>query len=107
MEEGVGGGGGGVPGRRGVAGGGGGWWGGAAGGAEVVLELVAVGGAELDAGGVAAQHWIAMVWMVGVLEMEWATVGRNSQVRHPHQRASNVQHLENQDSIELTNSSNV
>ena len=50
-------------GRRGVAGGGGGWWGDGGGGAEVVLELVAVGGAEVDAGGVATQHWIGRLGM--------------------------------------------
>ena len=47
-------------GRRGVAGrvvGGGGCWGAPRGGTEVLFELVAVGGAELDAGWVAAQHW--------------------------------------------------
>jgi hypothetical protein len=57
VEEGVGGvgGGGGRGRRRGVAGEGG-RRGGAGGGAEVVFELVAVGGPELDAGGVAPQH---------------------------------------------------
>ena len=43
--------------RSGAAG-----WGAAGGGAEVLFELVAVGGAELDPGGVAAQHrWTCSV----------------------------------------------
>ena len=52
-------------GRGGVAGrvvGGGGCWGAPRGGAEVLFELVAVGGAELDAGWVAAQHWRMRRW---------------------------------------------
>jgi hypothetical protein len=52
--------------RRGVTGrilGGGGCRGARrGGGAEVVFELVAVGGGELDAGWVAAQHWRMIRW---------------------------------------------